>query len=197
MIVINALDRSKLLQKLASMEMGVHFPARGAGGVQCNLARRAPVCQLHPADFQQELGQLESALGERFYPLERVRLIGKQRRVMVPEHPGTGAGRHHDRQTRLIEDIQLGAGHCLGLIPISGSPGGLPATALLLGEMHANTFPLQQANGIQPGLRKEQIHHAGTEQSDRFRLLRVMPVGFPLGRYPGGIGSGIVKQLTH
>ena len=116
---------------------------------------------------------------------------------MMPEHTGTGAGRHHDRQTRAIQDLQLGTGHGFGLIPVSRSPGRLPATALLLREMHADAFTFQQTNGVQPGFREEQIHHAGAKQGDGLGLFRVIPLRLPLRGYTGGIGGGIVKQVAH
>ena len=100
------------------------------------------------------------------------RIVGEQFRIVVAHHRGTGAGRH-DHGPRLGKQIQLLARNCARLVRIAAVIGRLAAAGLLFGEMDFDAFALQQADGVQPGFRRELIDEAGGEKIDVGRLGRV------------------------
>ena len=136
--------------------------------MQGHFGRCAGILELDLTDVEQELGQLEGALGQRLGLLQRGRLVLEQLKVMVAQHPGAGAGGHHHRPV-VGEQLQLRAGdraprrYSRWCRPVDRSRSG-PADS-------ARSVLRARAGGWhQASLGIEQIHHAGTEQVDLARL---------------------------
>src|SRR5690606_27293108 len=96
-----------------------------------------------------------------------------------------------------VEQYEQCTRYVPGLAHVAGSPGRLAAAGLFLWKVHANAFPLQQADRIQTSFGKKQIHHTSAEQSYLRRLVRIYPGLGALRGHTGGIRGGIVEQLTH
>ncbi len=164
--------------------------------MQGHFGRCAGILELDLTDVEQELGQLEGALGQRLGLLQRGRLVLEQLKVMVAQHPGAGAGGHHHRPV-VGEQLQLRAGDLARLVGIAGGVGRLTAAGLALRIVHGQSFALEQADGIQASLGIEQIHHAGTEQVDLARLGWILAWLGQRRRDAGGVRRGIVEEFAH
>ncbi|MCY1459880.1 hypothetical protein D9M71_773930 [compost metagenome] len=86
MIVVDPLHIAQLRQQLAAVQVGVHFTACRARGVQRHFYGLAAVLELHLADKQQELGQLVGSGRQGLDLFQRVRLVLEQVGVMFAQH---------------------------------------------------------------------------------------------------------------
>ncbi len=135
----------------------------------------------HAEDVVDEGDELVDARGERLGLGAPGRVVGQERRVVLPEHAGARARRRH----HVVEGLE-GGDHLARDAPRRGAVarvvGGLAAAGLPARHLDPAARILEQLDRGEADRRAEQIDQAGDEESD---------AGLPLGH---GLRASLVQK---